>query len=172
MENLIRIVIVVAVIAPIYFLKVRRNSNKRIELKEISFEELEKMKGNKGFYWFDLMTLTKDKESFLNGFNERTFSIQKVNKYNHLIISSDPGKYVDNSKIVDSRKCSKFTPLSEFESEKFYTFQAADPYEFTGTVKGIYHSDGDYLVIETSWGDFILCSIEEGRGVIFLEVIR
>lgn len=143
-------------------------------LKNISLEELEKMKGDKKCYMCSICATSKEK--ILSGIEEIQFSKENVGRYVHLLFSNDPKIYVDKLEIIEVGNCAKGTNISEFKQDTIYVFKVGDPYLFNGTVKGVYSNEvrsvNDlYLVIQTAWGDILLVLINNFQDVIYLEIV-
>ncbi|MCR4327288.1 MAG: hypothetical protein NUV46_01780 [Nanoarchaeota archaeon] len=168
-ETLLQIATAISILSTlIYFLKVRRDSNKKIELKEISFEELQKITAGKKLYWHGACS-AESKEDFLMSLEEE-HNFQNLDG-NHYVFSESKEHYVENVEIVHGN-CVVHTPLVKFNQGENYSFLVGDPYEISGTVEGIFYSGGNkYIVIKTSFNDFLLARVEE-EEVCYMQIFE
>lgn len=141
-------------------------------LKVISLEELEGMTKGKRAFGLDL-ELQREGTPFIDcmvdlGKNPSYFP------WIHNIFSQSKEHYAYNVKIVPGKNCAGRTPIFNLKQEKEYEFLAGDPQKFRGTIRGVFQSKENepYLVIETTFHDFLLAQISYTGVVRFLEILE
>lgn len=143
------------------------------QLKLISLEELQKLakKKNLKLYHHGGVSAKTEKDFYRSLSQIGLYNLDSLCGFQY-ILANDEKDYIKNSKIVGLLGCAKHTLLSSFEQDKPYRLLAGDPYEFSGTVIGVYELEYNrYIFIETSWGDFMFAEIIDGQ-VKFLQILE
>lgn len=141
-------------------------------LKKISFEEFILLKGERSVY-AHIHGDASSKEVFYSNLKTVNMDSRRAGSYEiHYLVTKFPMDFVEKV-ITSGENCAKETLLSEFEQGKTYWFKVGDPYEFMGKIEGILVLEQEeYLMIRTSWDDFLICCIDEGLSVRLLEIKR
>ncbi|MCR4327289.1 MAG: hypothetical protein NUV46_01785 [Nanoarchaeota archaeon] len=139
------------------------------KLKKISLKELREMANGKKLYWHEGL-FVKSKENFLLKLRKE-YLLQNMNGA-HYILCESKEHYVNNVKIVPGN-CAESTPLVKFNQGETYKLLAGDPYQIRGTVGGIFSSgENRYLVIKTSFGEFLLARVGDDEKVEHLQILE